>query len=152
MVSQIVILLFNYPNNLFVINFPGNSPLLNTLSFLSYLTTSSWSYQYSFSNSLIAFFAFFKFSLSSQVSDFTVNPFQYTKNLSLSLTRYLFKILFTSYSSSPSIITGASCSFLCPFTYSTYFHILLTLTIGYILTVLGSSNSITFNDIIFLIL
>ena len=109
-------LLFDHPNNFFVINLPGNSPLLNVPSFLSCQFTSFMSQQYSFSYSSIASLAFSKFSLPSQVSDSAVNPFQYTKYLFLPLIYCLFKILSTSHFSSSSIITGASCSFLCPST------------------------------------
>ena len=91
-------LLSDHPNSFLAINLPGNSPLLYILFSCSCLVTSSWSHRYSFSNSSIAFFAFFKFSLSSQISDSAVNPFQHTKYLSLSLIRYLFNILSTFYS------------------------------------------------------
>ena len=74
--------LSNYPNNLFAVNLHSNSPLSNTLSSLSCWFTSSMSCQYSFSNSLIAFFAFPRFSLPSQVSDSVVNPFHLTRYLS----------------------------------------------------------------------
>ena len=145
-------LLSNYPNSFLVVNLPGNSPLLNIPFSHSCLTTSSMSRQYSFSNSSIAFFAFFKFSLPSQVLDSVVNPFQHTRYLSLPLTRCLFNILFTFYSSSPLIITGASYSFLCSSICPIYCHILLIFTTRCIFTVLGSSNSTVFNDMIFLIL
>ena len=52
-------LLSNYLNNFFTVNLPGNSPLLYTPSSCSCLAMSSISYQYSFLNSLIAFFVFF---------------------------------------------------------------------------------------------
>ena len=81
-----------------------------------------------------------------------MTPFQRTKYLSFPLTFLLFSIHSTSHSSSPSIITRASCSFLCPSTCSTYCRTLLTLTTGCIFTVLGSSNLIVFDDTIFLIL
>ena len=68
----------------FAVNLPGSSPHQKVPSLRSCRTTSSISRRYSFSNSSIASFAFFKFSLPSQVSDFTVNPFQHTKYLSLS--------------------------------------------------------------------
>ena len=145
-------LLSNYPNSFLAVNFPGNSSLLNISSSRSCLATSSMSRQYSFSNSSIASFVFFKFSLPFQVSDSAVNPFQYTKYLFFSLTYHLFKIFSTSYSSSPSIITGAGCSFFCPSTCPTYLHILLMFTTRCIFTVVGSSNSTAFDDTIFLIL
>ena len=144
--------LSDYPNNFLAVNLPGNSPLLKVPSFLSYLLMFSMSLLYSLSNSSITSFAFPKFSFPSQVSDSTVNPFHCTRYLSFSLTCHLFNILLTSHSSSPSIITGASCSFLCPSTCSTYFCILLTFTTRCIFTVLGSSNSTIFNDMIFFIL
>ena len=105
--------LSDHPNNLFTINLPGNSPLSNTPSSLSCWFTSSMSCQYSLSNSLIASFVFLRFSLSSQVSDSAVNSFYLTRYLFFPLIHRLFNILSTSHSSSPSIITGASWSFLC---------------------------------------
>ena len=69
-------LLSDHPNSFLAINLPGNSPLLNISSLCSCLAISSMSCQYSFSNSSIASYAFFKFSLPSQVLDSTVNPFQ----------------------------------------------------------------------------
>ena len=144
--------LSDHPYNFFAVNFPGNSPRRNVLSSCSCLATSSISCRYSFSNSSIASFAFFKFSLPSQVSDSAVNPFQHTKYLSFPLTHRLFRILSTSYSSSPLIITGAGCSFFCPSTCPIYLCILLTFTTGCIFTVLGSSNLTAFDDIISLIL
>ena len=145
-------LLFNYPNNFFVMNYSGNSSLLNVPSSFSYFLTSSISCQYSFSYSSIAFLAFFRFSLPSQVSDSAVNPFYHTRYLSFSRILYLFRILFTFHFSSPLITTGAGCSFLCPSTCPTYLCILLTLTTECIFTVLDSSNSTAFNDIICFIL
>ena len=93
--------LSDQPNNFLTINLPSNSPCWNIPSLRSCYATSSMSLRYSFSNSLIASCVFFKFSLSSQVSDSIVNPFQCTKYLSFPLTRCLFRILFTSHSSSP---------------------------------------------------
>ena len=122
-------LLFDHPNNFFAINLPGNFPLLNISSSLSYQFTFFMFQQYSFSYSFITFLEFSKFSLPSQVSDSAVNPFQHTKYLSLPFIHCLFKILSTSHFSSSPIITGTSCSFLCPSTYPTYRRILLTLTI-----------------------
>ena len=145
-------LLSNHPNSFLAINLPGKSSLLNVLSSRSCLATSSMSHWYSFLNSLIAFFAFFKFSLLFYVSDSAINPFQYTKYLSFPLTHCLFRILSTSHSSFPSIITRAGCSFLYSSTCPIYRHILLTFTTGCIFTILGSSNSTTFNNTIFLIL
>ena len=142
-------LLSDHPNNFFAINLSGNSPLLNVPFSLSYFLISSISCQYSFSNSSIASFAFSKFSLLSQISDSAMNPFYCVKYLSFSFTHRLFRILSTSHSSSPLIITGAGYSFLCPSTCSTYLHILLMLTTRCILTVLGSSNSTVFDDTIF---
>ena len=144
--------LSDYPYNIFIVNFPGNSPCLNVVSPCSCRATSSMSLQYSFSNSSITSFAFSKFSLSSQVLDSTVNPFQHTRYLSFPLTHCLFRILSTSHSSSPSIMTGASCSFFCPSTYPMYRRILLAFTTGCIFTVLGSSNLTVFDDIISLTL
>ena len=138
--------------NIFAVNFPGNSPHLNIISSRSCHATSSMSLQYSFSNSSIASFAFSKFSLPSQVSDSAVNPFQRTRYLSFPLTHRLFRILSTSHSSFPSIMTGAGCSFFCSSTCPMYRHILLTFTTRCIFTVLGSSNLTTFDDIISLTL
>ena len=141
--------LSDHPNNFFAVNLPGNSPLSNIPFSFSCQFTSSMFYQYSLSNSSIASFVFPRFSLSSQVSDSTVNPFHCTRYLSFSLIHHLFKNFSTSYSSSPSIITGVGCSLFCPSTCPTYLCILLTLTTRYILIVLGSSNSTVFDDIIF---
>ena len=144
--------LSDHPYSFLAVNLPGSSPRWNIPSSHSCHATSSVSRRYSFSNSSIASFAFLKFSLSSQVSDSAVNPFQHTKYLSFSLTHRLFKILSTSHSSSPLIITGSGCSFFCPFTCPIYRHILLMLTTRCIFTVLGNSNLTAFNDIISLIL
>ena len=147
-------LLSVHPNNFFAVNLPGNSPLVNTPLFspLSCLLISSISLWYSFSNSLTTSFAFSKFFFFSQVSDFAVKPFYHTRYLFFPLTHYLFSIFSTSYFSSPLMITGAGCSFLCLSTCPTYFCILLTLTTRCIFIVLDSSNSTVFNNIIFLIL
>ena len=106
--------LSDHPNNLFAINLPGNSPLSNIPSSLSCHFTSSVSLLYFFSYSFIASFAFSKFSFPSQVSDSAVNSFHHTRYLSFSLTCCLFNILSTFHSSSPSIMTRASCFFFCP--------------------------------------
>ena len=142
-------LLSNYPNNFLTMNLPGNSPLLNIPSSLSCLLMSSISLLYSFSNSSIASFAFSKFSFPSQVSASAVNPFHRTRYLSFSLICHLFNILLTSHSSSPLIITGVDCSFLCPSTCPMYLCILLTFTTRCILIVLGNSNLTAFADMIF---
>jgi len=68
-------LLSDHPNNFFVVNLPSNSPLLNVPFSFSCQFTSSMFHQYSLSYSSITSLAFSKFSLSSQVSDSTVNPF-----------------------------------------------------------------------------
>ena len=145
-------LLSDQPNSFLAINYPGSFSLLNILSFLFYFLIFSIFCQYSFSNSSTAFFAFSKFSFSSQVSDLAINPFHSTKYLFFSLIHCLFRILLTSHSSSPSITTGAGYFFLCPSTCPTYFCTLLTLTTGCIFTILGSSNSTAFNNITFFIL
>ena len=106
-------LLFNHLNNFFAVNLSGSSSFLNVFFSLSCLFTSFISHQYSFSNSSTTSFAFSKFSFLFQVSDSVMNPFHLTKYLSFSFICCLFRILSTSYSSSPSIITGASCFFLC---------------------------------------
>ena len=140
--------LSDHPNNFFTVNLPGNSPFSNISSSLSCWFTSSMSRQYSLSNSSIASFVFSRFSLPSQVSDSTVNPFHHTRYLSFFLIHHLFKIFSTSHFSSPSIITGADYSLFCPSTCPTYLCILLTLTTGCILIVLGSSNFTVFDDTI----
>ena len=109
-------LLSDHPNSFIAVNLPGNSPLLNVPSLHSCFAMFFMSHRYSFSNSLITSFIFFKFSLPFQVSDSAINPFQHTKYLSFSFTCRLFRILSTFYSSSSSIITEAGCSFLCPST------------------------------------
>ena len=116
------------------------------------LITSSISHRYSFSYSSIASLAFSRFFFPFQVSDSAVNPFYHTRYLSFPHILCLFSILSTFYSSSPSITTGAGCSFLCPSTCPTYLCILLTLTTECIFTVLGSSNSTMFDNTIFFIL
>ena len=137
-----------HPNSFFAVNCPGSSFLLNVPFSLSCCFMSSISLLYSFSYS-IAFFAFSKFSFPSQVSDSAVNPFHHTRYLSFPLIHYLFNILSTSHSSSPSIMTRASCSFFCSLTCPIYLCILLMFTTGCILIVLGSSNSTAFANIIF---
>ena len=132
--------LFDYLNNFFAINLLGSFSFLNILFFCSCLLISSMSCQYSFLNSLIASLVFSRFFLSFQVFDSTINLFYLTKYLFFPLTYYLFKILSNYHSSSSSIITRASCSFLCLFTCHTYLYILLILTTRYIFTILGSSN------------
>ena len=141
--------LSDHPNNFFTVNLPGNSSLSNIPFSLSCWFTSSIFYQYSLSNSLIVSFVFPRFSLPSQVSDSTVNPFHCTRYLSFSLICYLFKIFSTFHSSSPLIITRAGCSLFCPSTCPTYLRILLTLTTRCILIVSGSSNSTAFDNTIF---
>ena len=141
--------LFDHPNSFFAVNHPSSFSLLNISSSLFCHLTSSMSHQYSFSNSSTAPFAFFKFSISSQVSDSAVNPFYYTRYLSFPLIHYLFNILLTFYSFSSSIMTRAGCSFLCPSTCPMYLYILLMFTTGYILIVLDNSNLTTFANTIF---
>ena len=145
-------LLSDYLNSFLAVNFLGNSSFLNVSSLCSCLATSSISCWYSFSNSSIASFAFFKFFFPFYVFDSAVNPFQYTRYLFFPLICCLFKILFISYSSSSLIIIGASCSFFCPSTCFMYLRILLTFTTRCIFTILGSSNSTVFGNMIFLIL
>ena len=144
--------LFDHLNNFFTVNHSGSSLLLNVRSFFSCYLISSRSCWYSFLYSWIASFAFFRFFLPFQVSDSTINLFYCTKYLFFSYICYLFRILFTFHSFSLSIITGAGCFFLYLSICSTYLCILLTLTTKCIFTVLGSSNSTTFNNTIFFIL
>ena len=129
--------LSDYPNNIFAMNLPGNSSLLKLFFSLFCQFTSSMSCQYFFLNSSIVSFVFSRFFLSSQVSDSAINPFYFTRHLFFSLICCLFKILSTSYFSFSSIMTRASCSFLCPLTCPTYFCILLMLTTGCIFTILS---------------
>jgi len=143
--------LSDHLNNFLTINLSGNSPFLKVLSSLSFLLTFSMSHWYSFSNSSTTSFVLPRFSFSSQVSDSTANPFHHTKYLSFPLIHHLFKILSTSHSSSPLIMTGTGCSFFCPSTCPMYLYILLMLTTRYIFTVLGSSNSTAFDSMIFFI-
>ena len=140
-------LLSDQPNNFLAVNHSGSSPLLNILSFFFCLLMSSISYQYSFLNSSTASFAFSRFSIPSQVSNSAVNSFHHIRYLFFPLTCCLFNIFSTSYSFSSSIITGVSCSFLCPSTCPMYLCILLTFTTRCILIVLGSSNSTVTNFI-----
>ena len=144
--------LSDHPDSFFAVNHSGSSPLLNVPSFLSCRLTSSMSCQYSFSYSSTASLVFSRFSLPFQISDSAMNLFHCTKYLSFPHICCLFRILFTSYSSSSSITTGAGCSFLCPSTCPTYLCILLTLTTECIFIVLGSSNSTMFDNTIFFIL
>ena len=90
-------LLSDHPNSFFAVNHPGSSSLLNVPSSLSCHLTSYISYWYSFSNSLTTSFVFSKFSIPSQVSDSTVNPFHCTRYLSFSLIYHLFNIFSTFY-------------------------------------------------------
>ena len=129
----------------------GSSPLLYIplSSTLSCYLISSISLPYSFSKSFSAFFSFVKFSLPSHVSTSEVNPFHCTRNFSFPLTVLLFRIFFTSHSSSPSITTGCGVSFLCPSTWFLYIHTLLTFTTRCIFIILDSSNSIMFVETTF---
>ena len=143
---------FYLTNSFLAINHPGSSPLLNISSSLFCLLISFICCQYFFSNSSTASFVFSRFSISSQVSDSTMNPFYYIRYLSFSLTCHLFNILSIFYSFSPSIITEVSCFFLCPSTCPIYLYILLIFTTECILIVLGSFNSTIFANTIFLTL
>ena len=93
----------SHPYNIFAINFPGNSPLLKSLSsaisIFSCLLTSTFIRP---SNSSSASPAFSKFSLFSHMSYSVVNPFYYTRYLSTPLIFLLFNIFSTSYSSTLS--------------------------------------------------
>ena len=128
----------------------GNSLLTVFLSSSAscYLTSSSLSLLYSFSNSFTSSIAFFKFPLLSYISFSAVYPFCHTRYLSLLRIFLLFMIFSTSHSFSPSITTSYDTSFLCPSPYGLYLHTLLTLTTECILIVLGNSNSITLLEII----
>ena len=143
-----------YLYNNFSVYFPG-SPLLNILLFSSvscHLASSFFALPYSFSNFSTSSLAFLRFSLFSQVSSSAVHSFHHTRYLSFSHTCLLFIIFSTFYSFSPSITTGCGGSFFCPSTCSVYLHTLLTLATECLFTVLGSSNSIVFVEIIALTL
>ena len=142
--------LFLHSYNILAVYLLSNS-LLNLLlssSFSCHLTSSSSSLQYSFLNSSTNFITFFKFSLFSQVSSFAIHPFHHTRYLFFPHTFLLFIIFSTSHSSSSSITTGCSASFLWPSTYDLYCRTQLTLITGCILTVVGRSNSIALLEII----
>ena len=107
--------------NIFAIYFPSNSFLLkffsSAVSNFSYLLTSIFIL---FSNSSNASLAFPKSSLFSYVSCFTINLFYLTKYFSIPLIFLLFKIFFTSYSSTPSTSIGLPSFFFYPPTCSLY--------------------------------
>jgi len=99
--------LFDHLYRILAVNLSSSSlENIFLFSFSSYCCTSSASSLYSLSNSLTNSFAFFRFSLLSQVSPSTVYPFYHTKNISFSLTTLLFSIFSTLNSSSPLAITG----------------------------------------------
>ena len=124
------------------INSLGNS-WLNSFSSSSSSChlSSSVSFPYSLSNSSTSSFAFPKFTLFSHVSSSAVYPFYHTKNFSFPHTILLFKIFFTSNSSSSSMMTSFGGVFFCLSTCGLYSCTLLTFTTGCILIDLGSSNS-----------
>ena len=118
-----------YSYNIFVVNFPGNSPLLkslsSTISSFSCLLTSVFILS---SNSASISFMCPKFSFFSYILYSTVNPFYLTRYFSIPLIFLLFRISSTSYSSTPSTLTCFPSSFLYPSTYSLYRTIQLTFT------------------------
>ena len=121
--------LSSHPYNLFAINFPGNSPLLKSLSsaisIFSYLLTSVFILLLNSSN---ASFAFPKSSFFSQISCSAINPFYCTKYFFVSLIFLLFNIFSTSHFLTPSTSIGFPSSFFCPPTCSLYCTIQLTFT------------------------
>ena len=114
----------SHPYNIFAVNFPGNSPLLKSLSsvisIFSYFLTSAFILPSNSSNTSLAFP---KSSFLSQVSCSAINLFHCTKYLSTSLIFLLFNIFSISYSSTPSISIGFLSSFFCPSTCSLYYTI-----------------------------
>ena len=147
---SLLYLLSLHPNKALAVYLPGNSPLsyIPLSSSLSYCLMSSISLLYFFSKSFNASLTFLKFSLPSYVFASNINPFHCTKNFSFALAILLLRIFLTSHSSSPSITTSHGISFFCPSNWSLYLCTLLTLTTRCIFTVLDSSNSITFVEII----
>ena len=131
----------SHPYNIFAVNFPGNSPLLKSLSFaissFSCLLTSAFILP---SNSSNAFLAFLKASLFSYVSYSTINLFYHTKYLFTPLIFLLFNIFSTSHSSTPSTLIGLPSSLFCPSTCSLYCTIRLMFTTRWILIEVGSHN------------
>ena len=128
----------SYPYNIFAVNLPSIS-LCSSFILLP-------SFPYSFSYSSTASFAFFRFVSFSHKSSSAVYSFYLIKYSYLLYLLLLFIIFSTSYSSSPSIITGRASCFFCPQTCSLYLLILLTFTTGWILTVFGNSSSTALVD------
>ena len=127
-----------YPYSIFAIYLSGNTILLNSSalwsdpSFCSQFTSSYFLISILIlpSNSSTNSFVFFRSSFLSHVSPSVVNPFYCTRYFSTPLIFFLFKILSTSYSFTSSTFTGFPSSLFCPFTYSLYHTIQLTLTTG----------------------
>ena len=113
--------LLSHPYSIFAVNFPGNSPLLKSLSSaisnFSCLLISTFILPSNSSNTSLAFP---KSSFFFQVSCSTVNLFHYTKYLSTPLIFLLFNIFLISYSSTSSISIGFPSSFFCSSTCSLY--------------------------------
>ena len=103
-----------YLYNILAIYFPSNSPLLmffsSARSSFSYLLTSIFILPL---NSTTSSFVFSKSSSFSQLLWSTINLFHCTKYFMTLLTFCLFKILSTSYSSTPFTSIGLTFSFLC---------------------------------------
>ena len=107
----------SYPYNIFAINFPGNFPLLKSLS--SAISNFSCFLTFAFIlllNSSNTSSVFPKSSFLSQIPCSTVNPFYCTKYLSTPLIFLLFSIFSISHSLTPSISIGFPSSFFCPST------------------------------------
>ena len=96
--------------NILAVNFPGNLPLLKSLSSTSSIFSCFLIFVF-LSKSANASSAFFRFSLLSHVSPSAVNPFHHTKYFSTPLIFFLFKIFSTSHSSTPSTSIGFPSSF-----------------------------------------
>ena len=101
--------------NIFVIYFPGNSSLLksfsSTISNFSYLLISTFILPLNSSNASLVFP---KSSSFFYILCFTINLFYLTKYFSILLIFLLFKIFFTSHSSTPFIIGLPSFCFYSP--------------------------------------
>ena len=111
----------SYPYNIFIINFPGNSPLLKSfssaISIFSCLLTSTFILPLnSFTNSLACSRSFFL----SYISLSAMNLFYHTKYFLTPLIFLLFNIFSTSHSSTPSTSIGFSSSFFYSSTCSLY--------------------------------
>ena len=119
----------SHPYNIFAVNFPGNFPLLKSLSsamsIFSCLLTSTLIFP---SNSFMASSAFFKFSILSQVSPSAVNPFHRTRYFSTPLIFFYSEFFLLPILRLLLLLLGFPSSFFCPSTCSLYHTIRLTFT------------------------